>query len=124
MRSHSGRPRWLPLVAVAIVLLVLVGVGYSAWTFGGIDPGTIPTRLRIYGRTYRAPESGADLRAATVAAQCSLPPCPGVLEPAFGYWPLVMPWDHPSMPGDMTLMRVYLRIAPDRYRAYGIVGRP
>jgi hypothetical protein len=124
MRSGSGRPRWVPVIAVTLVLVVLMGVGYVAWTFGGIDPGAIPSRLHIYGRTYRAAQSGVDLTASGVASDCPLTPCPGVLEPVLGYWPLVLPWDRPSMPGEWTLMRVYLRIAPDRYRAYGIVGGP
>jgi hypothetical protein len=105
-----------------LVLVVLVAIGYAAWTFGGLDPRAIPARLRIYGRTYRATES-ADLTAAEVAAACPLSPCPGVLEPAIGHWPLVMPWDHPLGPG-ATLMGVYLRIAPDGYRLYSLVGGP
>jgi hypothetical protein len=79
---------------------------------------------RFHDRTYRAAESGGDLAASGVASDCLLAPCPGVLEPGLGCWPLVLRWDHPSMPGAWTLMRVYLRIAPDRYRAYGIVGGP
>jgi hypothetical protein len=122
MRSRSGRPRWIPVIAVSLVLVVVVGVGYAAWTFGGLDPGAIPTRLRVYGRTYRATE-GADLTAAAVTARCPTSPCPGVLEPALGHWPLVMPWDHPLGTG-RTLMGVYLRIAPDRYRLYSLVGGP
>ena len=124
MRSRSGRPRSIPAVVVTLVLVMLVGVGWVAWTFGGIDPGAIPARLRIYGRTYRAAERPIDLTTADVAVRCFAIPCAGVLEPALGYWPLVLPWDQPSMPGGQTLMSVYLRIAPDRYREYGIVGGP
>ncbi len=124
MRSRSGRPRWIPVLAVSLVLVVLVGVGYAAWTFGGLDPGAIPARLRIYGRTYRATEGAADMTAAEVAAGCPPSPCPGILEPGLGHWPLVMPWDQPSIPGEMTRMVVYVRIAPDRYRPYSLVGGP
>jgi len=124
VRLRSGRPEWILVIAVSLVVAAVIGVGYAAWTFGGVDPGTIPSRLHIYGRTYRVAEHSVDLTAAGVAADCPLTPCPGVLEPALGHWPLVMPWEHPSMPGELTLMRVYLRIAPDRYRSYGIVGGP
>jgi hypothetical protein len=105
------------------VLVVLVGTGYAVWTFGGLDPGAIPARLRIYGRTYRA-TAGADLTAAEVAVDCPPSPCPGILEPALGHWPLVMPWDHASIPGGMTRTVMYLRVAPDRYRLYSLVGGP
>jgi hypothetical protein len=124
MRVRSGRSRWITAIAVTLVLFVLVSVGYAAWTFGGLDPGAIPARLRIYGRTYRAPEGAADLTASGVAELCPPTRCLGVLEPALGYWPLVLPWDHPPIPREQTLMQVYLHIAPDRYRAYGIVGGP
>lgn len=81
-------------------------------------------RLRIYGRTYRAVPGAQDSTAAAVEARCTATPRPGVLEPVISFWSPVMPWDHPTMPGEKTLMGVCLDIAPDRYRAYGIVGGP
>ena len=65
-------------MAVAAVLVVIALVSaiweWSFYTFGSLDQSIMPSRLRVYGRTYRA-AGGPEVPSAG---------CRVTFEPAFG----------------------------------------
>jgi hypothetical protein len=124
MRAGARVRGLLLTIAIATTVGLIVVVLYAAWTNGSLDPRSVPSRLVVDGRTYRAAEEGTDRTRAEIEARCPTRPCPAVLEPVIGAWPFVLPWDPPELPGELTPMRVYLGVGSDRYREYGLVGGP
>jgi hypothetical protein len=109
-----------------IAVIILTGVSgcaelWAVHTYGSLDPLIVPTKLNVFGRDYRAGDSGPSTREQVLATRGGDPV--DILEPAIGAWPFVPPWVG-SVTGYATPTTVWLHVGPDAYQRFGLVGGP